>query len=64
MRAAIAGLKQLSPRRIVVGEIIPGATHPFEEPGALEQVAALASAWFEAHLRARAAQPMQRARHG
>src|SRR6184192_1352199 len=27
-------------------EIIPGATHLFEEPGALEQVAKLASNWF------------------
>ena len=27
-------------------EVIPGATHLFEEPGALEQVAALAAAWF------------------
>jgi dienelactone hydrolase len=27
-------------------EIIPGATHLFEEPGALERVAALASDWF------------------
>ena len=27
-------------------EIIPGATHLFEEPGSLEQVAKLASAWF------------------
>jgi putative phosphoribosyl transferase len=27
-------------------EIIPGATHLFEEPGALEQVARLAAAWF------------------
>jgi pimeloyl-ACP methyl ester carboxylesterase len=27
-------------------EIVPGATHLFEEPGALEQVAALAGAWF------------------
>ena len=27
-------------------EIIPGATHLFEEPGALEKVAELASAWF------------------
>jgi len=27
-------------------EIIPGATHLFEEPGALEEVAKLASAWF------------------
>jgi pimeloyl-ACP methyl ester carboxylesterase len=27
-------------------EIIPGATHLFEEPGALEKVAQLASQWF------------------
>ena len=26
---------------------IPGATHLFEEPGTLEQVAALATAWFQ-----------------
>ena len=31
-------------------EIVPGATHLFEEPGALEQVAQLARAWFERHL--------------
>lgn len=31
-------------------EIIPGATHLFEEPGALEQVAHLARAWFTRHL--------------
>ncbi|MEP6964243.1 MAG: dienelactone hydrolase family protein [Polaromonas sp.] len=30
--------------------IIPGATHLFEEHGALEQVAELAVAWFTAHL--------------
>ena len=35
-------------------EIIPGATHLFEEPGALEQVAKLASDWFSLHLSARA----------
>lgn len=29
---------------------IPGATHLFEEPGALDQVAKLATSWFEAHL--------------
>jgi pimeloyl-ACP methyl ester carboxylesterase len=27
-------------------EIVPGATHLFEEPGALEQVARLARQWF------------------
>jgi putative phosphoribosyl transferase len=32
-------------------EIIPGATHLFEEPGALEQVAGLARNWFLRHLR-------------
>ena len=31
-------------------EIIPGATHLFEEPGALEQVAQLASDWFSLHI--------------
>ena len=31
-------------------EIVPGATHLFEEPGALEEVARLAAAWFETHL--------------
>ena len=31
-------------------EIIPGATHLFEEPGALESVAQLAGKWFRKHL--------------
>jgi alpha-beta hydrolase superfamily lysophospholipase len=31
-------------------KIIPGATHLFEEPGALEQVAQMAAAWFAEHL--------------
>jgi putative phosphoribosyl transferase len=31
-------------------EIVPGATHLFEEPGALEKVARLASEWFVKHL--------------
>lgn len=30
--------------------IVPGATHLFEEPGALEEVAALATRWFVDHL--------------
>ncbi len=30
-------------------EIVPGATHLFEEPGTLEQVAKLASNWFLLH---------------
>jgi putative phosphoribosyl transferase len=31
-------------------EVVPGATHLFEEPGALERVADLAVAWFDRHL--------------
>jgi len=40
--AALAGTKELV--------IVPGATHLFEEPGALEQVAALARDWFRRFL--------------
>lgn len=36
-------------------KIVPGATHLFEEPGALEMVAALAGAWFARHLASGAA---------
>ncbi|MEU9357102.1 phosphoribosyltransferase family protein [Streptomyces sp. NPDC048301] len=31
-------------------EIVPGATHLFEEPGALDRVSDLARAWFSTHL--------------
>jgi pimeloyl-ACP methyl ester carboxylesterase len=31
-------------------EVVPGATHLFEEPGALERVAGLARRWFERYL--------------
>ena len=31
-------------------EIVPGATHLFEEPGTLEEVARLAREWFKEHL--------------
>lgn len=31
--------------------IVPGASHLFEEPGALEEVARLAAGWFQKHLR-------------
>jgi putative phosphoribosyl transferase len=31
-------------------EIVPGATHLFEEPGKLEAVARLAAEWFTRHL--------------
>ena len=39
---ALGGIKRLV--------IVPGATHLFEEPGALEQVAALAGDWFGRYL--------------
>lgn len=35
-----------SERKLVV---IPGATHLFEEPGALEEVASVAAGWFSGH---------------
>jgi putative phosphoribosyl transferase len=44
-RAAQAELR--APTRL---EIVPGATHLFEEQGALEQVAQLAGRWFAMHL--------------
>ena len=34
-------------------EVVPRATHLFEEPGALEEVARLAARWFQKHLGAR-----------
>lgn len=36
-------------------EIVPGATHLFEEPGALERVASLTTEWFEHFLASSAA---------
>lgn len=44
-RIAMARLR--CPHELV---IVPGATHLFEEPGALEQVARLAAQWFARHL--------------
>jgi putative phosphoribosyl transferase len=38
-----------APARLVV---VPGATHLFEEPGALDRVIELAMAWFDEHLTA------------
>lgn len=37
-------------------EVVPGATHLFEEPGTLEHVALAAARWFARHLGARALQ--------
>src|SRR5207248_1504012 len=44
-REAMVGL-----RCDVALEIVPGATHLFEEPGALDRVAAFAADWFERYL--------------
>lgn len=44
-----AARRLVAPHRLV---IVPGATHLFEEPGALEHVADLARDWFVAHLAA------------
>jgi len=41
-------------KRLVV---VPGATHLFEEPGTLEEVARLAREWFKRHLAAGGTQP-------
>lgn len=42
-----AAAKMPSPPHLV---LVPGATHLFEEPGALAEVARLAATWFEEHL--------------
>jgi pimeloyl-ACP methyl ester carboxylesterase len=41
-------LQLLNGRKAI--EIIPGAAHLFEEPGALEQVAHLATEWYRRYL--------------
>jgi putative phosphoribosyl transferase len=40
-------LERLLPKHLAV---VPGATHLFEEPGTPEQVARLASDWFQRYL--------------
>ena len=42
-----AGARLRCPHRI---EVVPGATHLFEEQGALERVSSLAAIWFSGHL--------------
>lgn len=43
-----AALEEMTaPKQLAV---VPGATHLFEEPGALDRVAALAGDWFDRHL--------------
>ncbi len=46
-RAAIASLPRQTKRHL---EIVPGATHLFEEPGTLDRVAELARDWFRHYL--------------
>jgi putative phosphoribosyl transferase len=49
----VIGLNQQAMARMTAPvrmEIVPGATHLFEEPGALENVARLARDWFVSHL--------------
>jgi dienelactone hydrolase len=51
----VIGMNEDAMRRMPPGtevrlEIVPGATHLFEEPGALEGVARLAGEWFGRHL--------------
>jgi putative phosphoribosyl transferase len=41
-------------------EVVAGASHLFEEPGALDEVARLAAAWFVTRLRQRSAHPSVR----
>ena len=50
-----AALAQLRCEKQLV--IVPGATHLFEEPGALDEVARLAREWFECHLKQQSARP-------
>jgi putative phosphoribosyl transferase len=42
-----AAARLTAPHRL---EVVPGAGHLFEEPGALDQVARLAVTWFAAYL--------------
>lgn len=50
---AVVDLNQRAHQQLKVEKqlvLVPGATHLFEEPGALEEVARLASEWFQRHL--------------
>jgi dienelactone hydrolase len=53
--APVIGLNQRALATLGAAEkqlvIVPGATHLFEEPGTLEEVARLAADWFGRHLR-------------
>jgi dienelactone hydrolase len=54
----VIGMNEEAARRLHVEhrlEIVPGATHLFEEPGTLDDVARHAAAWFVRHLGGRPA---------
>jgi dienelactone hydrolase len=56
--SAVIELNRQAMRRLTCParlEIVPRATHLFEEPGALDRVTALAATWFGRHLEKRAA---------
>jgi putative phosphoribosyl transferase len=44
--------------------IVPGASHLFPEPGAMETVIAYAAGWFERHLAPGAVGPIQSGKRG
>ena len=49
----VLGLNRAAAARMAVSptiEVVPDATHLFEEPGTLEQVADMAAAWFDRYL--------------
>jgi alpha/beta superfamily hydrolase len=48
LRLNRAASLQMTAKRAL--EVVPGATHLFEEPGTLEEVAGLAADWFVTHL--------------
>jgi hypothetical protein len=45
-----SGIRNQQGARVEI-EIMPGATHLFEEPGTLEEVERLAGKWLTRHLR-------------
>ena len=50
----VLGLNEMALRELTCVKaltVVPGATHLFEEPGALEKVADLAREWFRRYLR-------------
>jgi putative phosphoribosyl transferase len=49
-----AARRLAAPHRL---EVVPGAGHLFEEPGALDEVARLAAAWFVTHLQPMSVDP-------